>query len=282
MRPKQKVDMRKEAFVGRILGAAGGLAGRLASGVGSSAFNVIRKGATENPMSFGMATLGAATTLPFIENPFRSAGFLQGQAAQRAAIANVSPRTTWAVTGGSPMEYPMKVASSVLSQEDLNASVRIKNRLEKVAASPWSPAQLAGAALALAAAGTLAGTVQQVGTGVVGRVSERVHARKQNQRFSAMLKADPSLKDEPLARTYFGVLDRASPYIGGEPVIAAATVHSMLETPSLKGNLPGVTSKALQDILKTEESRQSTRFPLLQERGPKGPELKPDVGSFTL
>lgn len=286
-RPVPKVDMRKEAFIGRLFGAAARGIGGVGAGIGKKALGVIQTGATENPLGFGMATLGAATTLPFaMQNPLKDPMYLANRASLGASVANVNPRTTAAVTGWSPEMAmaggPMKLSSSVLSQEDLDASVRISGQLEKIAATPWGPKQLAGAALAVAGAGTLATAAQQLGSGVVGRISERAHARKQGQRFAAMLKADPSLKDEPLARTYFGVLDRASPYIGSEPTIAAATVHSMLETPSLKGNLPGVTSKMVQDILKTEESRQATRFPLLQQKGAKGPELKPDVGSFSL
>ncbi len=92
------------------------------------------------------------------------------------------------------------------------------------------------------------------------------------RRYNQMLDADPSLKKNKMARTYFNVLDKASPYIAGEPQVAAATVRSMLEAPEGYALHP----KYMKDILSVEESRQKTRFPVLRAPTFKG-EL-PDVG----
>lgn len=130
----------------------------------------------------------------------------------------------------------------------------------------YGPAALAGG-LGLGAAGALtAGTAYGIGKGMeVGR------GLFQDRRYKKMLKADPSLKG-PKARAFFNVLDKASPYIAGEPQVAAATVRSMMEAPEGYALHP----KYMKDILGVEESRQKTRFPVLRAPTFKG-EL-PDVG----
>jgi hypothetical protein len=81
-----------------------------------------------------------------------------------------------------------------------------------------------------------------------------------------MVQADPSLGNNRMARVYFGVLDKASPYIAGEPQVAAATVRSMLEAPEGYATHP----KYMKDILGVESERQKTRFPMLRAPTFKG------------
>ena len=187
----------------------------------------------------------------------------------------------------------MRLSSSVLSQADFEEAARIRSRLEKVAsglpimsapraAKTWGPKEVMLAAALVGSVGAGMGLAQQAGTKAVGVLGEKIRAKTRNKRYQAMLRADPSLADEPLAKTYFAVLDRASPYMSGEPHLAAATVQTMISTPPLReGGVPSVSAKQMQEILCTEEARQGTRFPLLQTKQPKGPELK-DLSSFSL
>jgi hypothetical protein len=129
----------------------------------------------------------------------------------------------------------------------------------------WSPRQLATAGLALGATAAAVGAgVHLLGQGA-GVASEKIRSLRTPHRFKEVTKIEPSLKDNPLAPKYFALLERASPYIASEPYLAAATLQQMLNTPSINdGGVPAIQPKMLQEILKTEEARQGTRFPFLQ------------------
>jgi len=151
-----------------------------------------------------------------------------------------------------------------------NASWKILNPLGKDApavARAAAGALIAGpmalaAGLGLGAAGAVtAGTAYGIGKG-----TEMARDVLRGRRYKKMLKADPSLRDSRQVRSYFNVLDKASPYIAGEPQVAAATVRSMLEAPEGYALHP----KYMKDILGVEESRQKTRFPMLRAPTFKG------------
>lgn len=123
-----------------------------------------------------------------------------------------------------------------------------------------------GALLSLG--GAAAGAVQQGGQHFVGKMTETAQEKSRHKRYKAMLKADPTLKEEPDAPKFFALLDRASPYVASEPYVAAATIQSMVATPSLRhGGAPAVTPRMIQEILQTEAARQATRFPLFNTTG---------------
>jgi hypothetical protein len=133
-------------------------------------------------------------------------------------------------------------------------------------AAMFGPAALAGG-IGLGAAGAMtAGTAYGI-----GKATEAARGATRGRRYKKMLKADPSLRNNKMTRSYFNVLDKASPYIAGEPQVAAATVRSMLEAPEGYALHP----KYMRDVLGVEESRQKTRFPVLRAPTFKG-EL-PDV-----
>jgi hypothetical protein len=130
----------------------------------------------------------------------------------------------------------------------------------------WSPKSLALAGLALGgtAAGVGAGT-HAISHGV-GVIQEKARGLTADKRFQDVVKVQPSLAQHPLAPKYFAILDRASPYMASEPYLAAATIEQMINTPGLSDqSVPAVQPKMLQEILRTEEARQGTRFPFQQK-----------------
>lgn len=131
----------------------------------------------------------------------------------------------------------------------------------------WSPGQLMLAGLGLGGAATVVGAGSHLMGQAAGFAQEKIHGATSDRRYNSMVKADPSLKTHPQAKTYFQILDRASPYLASEPYLAAATVQQMISTPSLHDNgVPAVQPKMLQEILKTEQARQETRFPFLNKK----------------
>lgn len=132
--------------------------------------------------------------------------------------------------------------------------------------SPLGPLKLMGAGLALGAGMGAAGAMTAGAAYGIGKGTEMVRGMSQAKRYKNMVKADPDLARHPMSRSYFAVLDKASPYISGEPQVAAATVRSMLEAPEGYAMHP----KFMRDILGVEEGRQKTRFPMLRAPTFKG------------
>lgn len=129
----------------------------------------------------------------------------------------------------------------------------------------WSPKALAMAGLALGSTAAAVGAGSHGVSHGVGVLQEKARGLTANKRFQEVVKVQPSLAQHPLAPKYFEILDRASPYIASEPYLAAATVEQMLHTPGISDNsVPPVPPKMLQEILRTEEARQGTRFPFQQ------------------
>lgn len=259
------------------LGMLGGrVAGRGVRGLADSAGGVVQRAFTESPFAAGMSTLGGMAGL--YEAGSNLTHNVRGQSRAYQARNLVQQGV-----GNTPMGRTV-LASSALSQQDFEAAMRIRDKLEKVAATlpipkapgkSWGPKEVLLAAALIGSVGTGAGIAQQAGARAVGALSEKVRAKTRQKRYQAMLRADPSLAEEPLARTYFAVLDRASPYMSGEPHLAAATVQNMISTPPLReGGVPSIGPKQIQDILNAEQARQSTRFPFLQTKAPQGPALK--------
>lgn len=255
--------------IGKVLKAPAGL---LSKGVGAAG-RVLERGATEEPLSFMGAAAMGAPMVPMIQNPLSNPQTLARKYQARQNITGF-------------MEPPMtKLMSSVVSAADFEQSMKIKRQLEKTAAGPknvgkmLNPRDLLMAAGILGGVGTAVGAGQQLAGHAFGRLEEKVREKSRPQRFNAMLKVDPTLREEPLAAAYFDVLDRASPYLASEPYIAAATIQSMIQTPALRdGSVPSVTPKQIQEILRTEEARQSSRFPMLKSKTPSSAGVSDVIG----
>lgn len=122
----------------------------------------------------------------------------------------------------------------------------------------------AGAAMGLGATGVAAG---------VGKVGDLMHAATFNKQFEAALQADPTLKEnKEKSKQYFGILHRASPYLAGEPILAAATVKGMIEYEHAPGD------QRIRSILDTESAYESTRHPFLNRKLPSMPTGMANVG----
>lgn len=365
-RPAQTVDMRKEAFVGRLLGSAA----RGVAGMGGRGLGFVADTFTSNPLGAGMSTLMAIPTLASIQNPLKDPETLARGYSTRRLLAQQNP------------ELAMKLSSSVLSQTDFEASLKIYGQLEKSASSfgdlardlskalsmhgrvghlgdevtrtmeqarnagraareatkfpdelaslkqqlrlneerakreaeqlalarkkievesdklkletrkldqdtaykgrqeardvarhekemkRWTFGQLLGAGMGLGAAATVVGAGSSAMGHAAGMAQEKLRGMGSDKRYKDMLRVEPSLKDDPRSKAYFKILDRASPYMAGEPYLAAATVQQMISTPSLSGDkgVPSIRPEMLSQILKAEQARQETRFPFLNKR----------------
>jgi len=119
-------------------------------------------------------------------------------------------------------------------------------------------ALLLGAALVAGGAAAGAG-VHGIGW-LAGRGADVAHRVTKNPQYKRMVKADPTLEHEPRAKQMFEVLHRASPYIAKEPVLAAATVRTMLEQPSyVEGGMPNIHPDLIQKILQIQETRGKSK-----------------------
>jgi len=150
------------------------------------------------------------------------------------------------------------------TEDTLARAYRIRKSLEKTAAPGGIFANLMKSTprkLFMLGAGLTAGTAAaqggmsaiQQGMGAMGR---SLHSARESSAYNKMLRADPSLRREPDARRYFGVVHRASPYISSEPIIAAATVRSMLDSP-----LGAPDERRIQSVLGTETEFRKQRYP---------------------
>lgn len=207
----------------------------------------------------GATALGTAVTLGTVP----SMGKKDPAALREKAIKKLRHRHLAARAGG----VGMKTASVHFDEDEVLQAVAIRRQLEKTAGRRPSMKKIYEKFPDMFTAGLLFG----MGTGAAGaatagaaygagKLTEMAHSSGRNRRFEAMLKADPSLKRDPKTRSYFNILDKASPYIAGEPHVAASTVRTMIESPEGYGAAP----RMMRDILGVESERQKTRFPMLQ------------------
>lgn len=129
---------------------------------------------------------------------------------------------------------------------------------------PRSTSEWFRAGAAMAGGGALFGIGAAAMNNAAGGATRKIHEAGRDKRFNRMVGADPSLRKEPGARHMFAVLDRASPYMAGEPVLAAATVRQMLETPSIvEGGIPSLDPRTIKGIIDVEQAHQNTRYPAI-------------------
>ncbi len=213
----------------------------------------------------------AAMAVPEIMNAGKARA---GKATMATAASMLQPsNSVHSFRRGMPtMGGHVKLQSAGISVDDVRAHLRIRRALEKQASKATAP--LAGIpndtlkklflyGAAVTGVGTALGVGGNIGGHMAGKAVEKVRATRQGADFTAMLKADPGLKQEPQARAYFNVVHRASPYLASEPVFAAATVRSMIE-------YPGLDERKLQSILQVEKARQDTRFPFFHGKRTPG------------
>tara|TARA_Y100000034_G_scaffold111885_1_gene145391 strand:- start:2326 stop:2988 length:663 start_codon:yes stop_codon:yes gene_type:complete len=147
----------------------------------------------------------------------------------------------------------------------------------------YSPVEILKAGLILGGAGAVAGLgTQMLGKGV-GEVGDLVHRMGRERHYNSMVAADPELKKYPKneVKRVFNVIHRASPYVSKEPLLAANTVRSIIDTPraSLGSRTPVISLDAISNVLGLESGRQGTRYPFMQEtKGRPEADLKGTTG----
>lgn len=140
------------------------------------------------------------------------------------------------------------------------------------------------AGLALAGAATAAGMGGQAAAAGAGKVGEMTHRLGRERHYKAMIKASPELKQYPERelRQAFNVMHRASPFVSKEPLIAASTVRSLVDSPRVDrgSKTPNVSLDAVRKILDVESARQGTRYPMFQETRDARPANLRGTGDF--
>ena len=138
-----------------------------------------------------------------------------------------------------------------------------------------------GIGASLAAGAALVGSAQGLITHGAGSAYEGTRVLGRERQYKRMLKADPTLKEDPRARQMFGVIHRASPYLSKEPVLAAAVVRQMTSAPSfVEGGIPHIPPALIRDVLSLQESRQKTKYPAIQSSLGSSPMKPMDIASL--
>jgi len=170
----------------------------------------------------------------------------------RQEIRNIAGGMTHLASKRSEM---MKIGYSV---EDLKRLRKTASTLEKSAGrlSGMKPREAMLWAVGLTGAGAALGVGQHAAVMGINKVHELGRKAGRGKEYDKMLRADPTLRREPEAKKFFDIVHRASPYIASEPVIAAATVRSMIDSPMLD-------ERKFKQIMELEKMHQETKFPLL-------------------
>ena len=149
-----------------------------------------------------------------------------------------------------------KKGSAMYTIDEVRAGQRLSSQLEKTAspAATMGRGEVLKRVLQYGGIGLGLGMGAKLGDYGISRALARGRTRNEKKYYNNMVKVDPDLRREPGAREMFRVVNRASPYLASEPIIAAATVRSMLESPALD-------ERKLQQLLTTEKLRQDTEIP---------------------
>lgn len=126
--------------------------------------------------------------------------------------------------------------------------------------------------------------IEAMGAGVEGvakRVKDKVREGSQDARWKAILKYDPDLAKMPYAKDAFATIDRASPYLASEPLLAASAVRTLVTAgPAHEGGVPVVDMRMVKSVLDVEGTRKENRSSG-KPRQSAFSSLKPTVGDFT-
>jgi hypothetical protein len=232
------------------------------AGVGASALNFASSAVKNDPAAAVLTGGMAALMVPQAYQDYTSPEAKANRQAETAKRRNLA-----ADVGRSYLQAHTKTSSVQFDIKSVRRAKAIGDILEKKAAGGMSaaaaladPINMYAAGLLLGAGVATSGAAALAASKGVGKITELAHTAGRTKRYEDMLRADPALKKFPQARTYFDVIDKASPYVTSEPHVAAATVRSMLESPEGYALHP----KMVKDILGVEGERQSTRFPELR------------------
>ncbi len=166
---------------------------------------------------------------------------------------------------GNPVEGIRKAAFGN-SEKDLKAAHKIRTKL----ASPrvlqnLDPRHIAALAIAGTAATTMADHLLGGALNRLEGARRDIKRQSKEKRTMGILgRVNPMVAEDPdtraKARVLYGIVHRNSPYIAGEPVVAASVINSMLHSPT---ELP--TVDMFQQIAKIQKDTEAAR-----ERSPFG------------
>lgn len=280
--------------VGRLAAAPAFGVANVASAGGRGLFRsgletVMRSG-REAP--FGTAMAIGMAPLALSGNPFRAENVQMAslQAGRNAASFGNSYKVAQMLFDPAELDALVEMKKQISPRQKTasaqgDALEQILKRLEAIEKVParTAPKPL-GAEDILRAAGIMGGTGIAVGLGQqainlgVNKAREKLHEAGRGERFGKVLRIDPSLASEPRARQMFNILDRTSPAITDEPLVASATIHSMLATPpvSEKSTIPNVGARFMKEILEAQKLHEGTRA-RLSDKPHIGGEVKADI-----
>jgi len=196
----------------------------------------------------------------------------------RTSVRGMSNKIRQARAARPPAPGSTRLASVKFSRADVEAAAKIYKQMEKSASAASNIGEMGWRevlkrTVPLAALGVGFGIAQPVAQYGLGKALNLSRAARLSSDYNKMLEIDPALSDDPNSRRMFEVVHRASPYIGGEPVIAAATVRSMIDSPQLD-------ERKFKQILDTEQQRQRTEMPYFQHGGRADIPHDPFVGGL--
>lgn len=238
-----------------LMGFLGRTAASRASRVGNLALQAWKKDKAGTVMGVGgLALLGPSMVRT---TPEQVAGRQARRATARASASdlNAAFRENFAMTKSADVVRVLPGARKLYPQADL----------EKLAAAGAMRASVSPTNMFLLGAGLALGnqiigaTADAVEEGA-RRVGEGMRARSRAGRWKKVVAFDPDLGKLPHAKDAFDALDRASPYIAGEPMLAAAAVRQLADRGSAyEGGPPQVNLSTLKQVLDIQRGRLDTR-----------------------
>jgi hypothetical protein len=211
----------------------------------------------------GLSLPGAPMHHAFTD-PLKKA--LTSKSVSRKSVRSMSNQIRQARSSRPPSPGSTRLASVKFSRADVEAAAKIYKQMEKSANMPSAAAEMTWKQLAkyrllpAAVLGAAFGTATPLAQYGLGKAINLSRSARLSSDYNKMLEIDPALSEDPNSRRMFEVVHRASPYIAGEPVIAAATVRSMIDSPQLD-------ERKFKQILDTEQMRQKTEMPYFQHGG---------------
>ena len=258
--------VEKQAGLGTaLLRGAGSVlerTGKGAAGVIGRAWKADKVGTT---MGLGGLALIGPTMLR--STPEQAAEVQARAAARRASSAglndsfmrNYSMQKSAQVLRGARHLYP---------QEELQKIASAVGAATKQALDPGKMF-LIGAGLALG--NQLVGAAAEGAEEGVRRIPEAVRENSRPARWKKVTAYDPGLKTVPHAAEAFAALDRASPYIAGEPLLAASATRQLAAYGSSdEGGPPNIPIDRLKSILDIQRIRAEGRAPRSSRQGAFG------------
>lgn len=248
-----------QSLLGRAMFRGGGLAGKGVKRLAAGTVHSFKTAPIHSAVSVGLG----ATILPSLgrtEEDMAEVAATRGDARQRALTLketqmsqgmpkNASARQVIRGLGRVYGDGPEKTAAAGSA-----AAKKVKDL------SHLNVKQMfllgAGVALGNQVVGHLAAGAEEGAQ----RVSDAYRATTRPARWKAVLKYDPDLKNMPFAQDAFAAIDRASPYLAGEPLLAAGAVRTLVTSGSAyEGGPPVINTQTVKNVIDIQNQRTNSR-----------------------